>query len=143
LSITITTVTSFPNNQYSKGVVNKKGLPAATDNPKRLKHFSPTQGKNNSIMANLPQIILLYKTDFHHSYSSRDLIGVFSSKRKFISAVKKIITADLKQDPQDKEGQELRDYIRWNLEFLLEKQQTQGLSNFELVTETADLNTIF
>lgn len=94
-------------------------------------------------MANLHQISVLYKTDFHHSYASRDLIGVFTNKRLLLAAIKKLVKQDLKADPQGKEGGELTDYINWNISFLLEKGQTQGLSSFELVCETVPANQLF
>lgn len=88
-------------------------------------------------------ITLLYKTDFQHSFSSRELIGAFTNKIKLNSAVKKIVKEDLKANPQDLKGQELTQYINWNINFFHEKKQTQGLSSFELVSEEVEVNIIF
>lgn len=84
--------------------------------------------------------IILFKTDFHHSYDSREIIGVFTNKAKLLAETKRIIRDDLKEDPQDRVGSELTEYINWNHQFLFEKNQTQGLSSFELVIEDFELN---
>ena len=85
---------------------------------------------------------ILYETDFFHSHNSKRVLGVFTNRNKLISAIKKEIKQDLKQNPQDKEGQELTDYINWNIDYFLENGQTQGLSSFELHSEKIDLNII-
>jgi hypothetical protein len=85
---------------------------------------------------------ILYETDFMHSNSSKVVIGVFTNKQKLISAVKKEIKKDLLTDPQGKEGEELKEYIQWNINFFFEKGQTQGLNNFELHSEEMELNQI-
>ena len=82
----------------------------------------------------------LYKTDFHHSYNSRELIGVFTNKRKYIKTVKKIIEEDIKTDSWNRDYQEEKDYIKWNIDFFFEKNQTQGLNNFELFAEQLNKN---
>ena len=82
----------------------------------------------------------LYKTDFHHSYNSRELIGVFTNKRKYIKTVKKIIEEDIKTDSWNRDYQEEKDYINWNIDFFFEKNQTQGLNNFELFAEPISIN---
>ena len=79
---------------------------------------------------------VLYKTDHHHSYNSRDMIGIFSSKVQFEKAIKKIITEQCNSD-------ELTENIDWHIGFFLEKKQTQGLPNFELVSEDLQTNKIF
>lgn len=84
--------------------------------------------------------ILLFTTNFHHSHDSKDLVGVFTNKRKFESTVRNIIKEDLTNNSGD-EGQDLTDSIQWNIEFFLEKNQTQGLSSFELVAEEVEMNT--
>ena len=85
---------------------------------------------------------ILYETDFHHSNSSKVVIGVFTSQKKLISAVKKEIKEDLTKNPQDLKGQELKDYILWNFSFFMKEGQTQGLSSFELHSEQIELNRI-
>ena len=82
----------------------------------------------------------LYKTDFHHSYNSRELIGVFTNERKYIKEVKKIIEEDIKTDSGNRNYQEEKDYINWNIDFFFEKNQTQGLNNFELFAEELNKN---
>ena len=79
--------------------------------------------------------IALYKTDFHHSYNSRELIGIFTNKRKYIKEVNRIIKEDIKTDLGHRNNQEEKDYINWNIDFFFEKNQTQGLNNFELIAE--------
>ena len=83
--------------------------------------------------------ILLFTTDFNHSYDSMDLIGVFTNKRKFETTVKKIIKDDIENNPPVEE--DVKDSIKWNTNFFFEKNQTQGLNNFELVSEEVELNT--
>ncbi len=85
---------------------------------------------------------LLYETDFFHSHASNVLIGVFTNRAKLLAACKRIIKADLKENPEGKEGEDLADYINWNYTFLLEQNQTQGLSSFELQIEEIELNKI-
>ena len=82
----------------------------------------------------------LYKTDFHHSYNSRELIGIFTNERKYIKEVKKIIEEDIKTDSGNRNYQEEKDYINWNIDFFFENNQTQGLNNFELFAEELNKN---
>ena len=84
--------------------------------------------------------IALYKTDFHHSYNSRELIGIFTNERKYIKEVKRIIEEDIKTDSGNRNYQEEKDYINWNIDFFFEKNQTQGLNNFELFAEQLNKN---
>ena len=84
--------------------------------------------------------IALYKTDFHHSYNSRELIGIFTNERKYIKEVKKIIEEDIKTDSGNRDYQEEKDYIKWNIDFFFEYNQTQGLNNFELIAEQLNKN---
>ena len=84
--------------------------------------------------------IALYKTDFHHSYNSRELIGIFTNKRKYIKEVKRIIKEDIKTDSGHRNNQEEKDYLNWNIDFFFEKNQTQGLNNFELIAEQLNKN---
>ena len=82
----------------------------------------------------------LYKTDFHHSYKSRELIGIFTNERKYIKEVKRIIEEDIKTDSGNRNYQEEKDYINWNIDFFFENNQTQGLNNFELIAEQLNKN---
>ena len=58
----------------------------------------------------------LYKTDFHHSYNSRELIGIFTNERKYIKEVKRMIEEDIKTDSGNRNYQEEKDYINWNID---------------------------
>lgn len=87
-------------------------------------------------------VTILYETDFNHSLNYRIVIGVFTNRQKLLSAVKKEIRKDLEENPQDKEGQELKDYINWNFDFFCQIGQTQGLSSFELHSEQIEPNKI-
>ena len=82
----------------------------------------------------------LYKTDFHHSYNSRELIGIFTNERKYIKEVKRMIEEDIKTDSGNRNYQEEKDYINWNIDFFFENNQTQGLNNFELIAEQLNKN---
>ena len=84
--------------------------------------------------------IALYKTDFHHSYNSRELIGIFTNERNYIKEVKRIIEEDIKTDSGNRNYQEEKDYINWNIDFFFENNQTQGLNNFELIAEQLNKN---
>jgi len=84
----------------------------------------------------------LYKTDFHHSYNSRELIGIFTNERKYIKEVKRIIKEDIKTDSGNRNFQEEKDYINWNVDFFFENNQTQGLNNFEIISEQLNKNSI-
>ncbi len=84
--------------------------------------------------------IALYKTDFHHSYNSRELICIFTNERKYIKEVKRIIEEDIKTDSGNRNYQEEKDYINWNIDFFFENNQTQGLNNFELIAEQLNKN---
>jgi hypothetical protein len=87
-------------------------------------------------------ITILFKTDFRHSYASRDIIGVFTNKSLLRRACMKLIKEDL-TDNSGYEGQELKNYIKYNFDFMFSGQnQTQGLSSFELVIEEIKSNEI-
>jgi hypothetical protein len=84
---------------------------------------------------------ILYKTDHWHSYSSRDLIGVFTNRQTFIRTIRKLIKDDLKDRDSD-ENETYTEAVNWQVDFFLNHGQTHGLQNFEIVSETIDLNTI-
>ena len=88
-------------------------------------------------------VYLLFKTDHHHSFASRDLIGVFTNKTKFRKAVKELIKDDIQTDSGRMDKQEEDEHIKWLYGFCLDKGQTQGLNDFELVWEEVELNKIF
>lgn len=84
---------------------------------------------------------ILYKTDLHHSYASRDLIGVFTSRRSLYKCIKRIIKENQWDNPRELDTKaELKNYIDWNIGFFMEKGQTQGLNEFELDTNKIELN---
>lgn len=87
-------------------------------------------------------VTVLYKTDFNHSFNSRELIGVFTNKKQFEKATKKLITEDLKLDSGQMNHEEEKANINWNIQFFREKKQTQGLNSFELVAEVIETNKI-
>jgi len=88
------------------------------------------------------KVIVLYKTDFNHSFNSRDLIGIFTNKSAFRKEAKKIIVEDLQSDSKNMSPEEEKQNIKWNLEFFFNKNQTQGLNEFELVAEKINTNEI-
>lgn len=69
--------------------------------------------------------IVLYQTDQWLSYGSRELLGVFTSKREYRKALKKIGASDLQVEMLISKGQSL----------------CTG-SDFEFIAESIDLNTI-
>lgn len=90
----------------------------------------------------MAQVRLLYKTDHRHSFDSRDLIGVFTSKEKFEIATSKIIIKEIKKD-EDVENDKKEEQINWQIGLFLDKKQTQGLPEFELVFEVEPTNKLF
>ena len=92
----------------------------------------------------MAQVRLLYKTDHRHSFASRNLIGVFTSKQEFEKAITKMITIDLQENYEPDENQvSVEEFTIWMIGFFLEKKQTQGLESFELVYEVESTNKIF
>tara|TARA_B100001146_G_C16125126_1_gene409787 strand:+ start:156 stop:428 length:273 start_codon:yes stop_codon:yes gene_type:complete len=89
------------------------------------------------------EAIILFKTDFNHTFSSRDLIGVFTNKRKFKQTVKQIIKKDC--DPETLEAETPNEWVKYHYDFMITENhdQTQGLNSFELVSETIELNELF
>lgn len=84
---------------------------------------------------------ILYKSDHNHTTSSLDLIGVFTSKKHFEDATRKIIVKDMQENY---EGQNpIENQIHWIYGFFIEKNQTQGLPSFELVCQIEKTNKIF
>lgn len=86
--------------------------------------------------------IVLYKTDFNHSFVSRELIGIFTNKSVFKKEAKKIIVGDLQSDSGNMSPDEEKQNIKSILEFFFSKNQTQGLNEFELVAEEIKTNKI-
>ncbi len=86
---------------------------------------------------------ILYKTDHHHSYASRDLIGVFTSRKTLYKCIRKVIKDNQWNNPRELDTKaEVKDYINWNISFFMEKGQTQGLSGFELDSYEIELNRV-
>ena len=83
----------------------------------------------------MAEVKILYKTDHNHSYNSQEMIGVFTNKVLFEKAISKIIREQLKDD-QEAESD------TWHIGFFLDKKQTQGLPEFELVFEEYEINQI-
>jgi len=79
------------------------------------------------------ELLLVYTTDNHHSFASRDLIGVVDSDGSFIDLVK--------SHARDVKGLELTDADVFNLQSY---GQTQNLdSDFEYASEWVKTNTVF
>lgn len=72
-------------------------------------------------------IILVYKTDDHHSYASRDLIAICTTTKNVLKVVKKYA---------DKEGNEIDADQEFNLNNI---KQTQGYPDGEFDTEIITL----
>ena len=83
---------------------------------------------------------ILYECDHHHSKNSLVLIGVFTSKKHFDDATRKIIVKDMQQNYEG--DNPIEDQINWMYGFFLEKNQTQGLPSFELVCQIHKTNQI-
>lgn len=74
-------------------------------------------------------VFMVYKTDVHHSYASRDIIGVATSQENALK---------LCREQAKKEGHSLKG---WNMQFLQEKNQTQGYNGpGEFVIEEVYIN---
>lgn len=84
--------------------------------------------------------IVLYRTDFNHTYDSRRVIGVFLNERKYRSETLKIIREQILSSGE--RYALCKENINWNFEFMMKNKQTQGLEDFELVAEEIELNKI-
>lgn len=87
----------------------------------------------------MAEVKILYKTDHNHSYNSQEMIGVFTNKVLFEKAISKIIREQLKNVEEDDQESESD---TWHIGFFLDKKQTQGLPEFELVFEEYEINQI-
>ena len=76
-------------------------------------------------------IILVYKTDFQHSYASRDLIGICYTEKTPLDIVKEHIEKNGYPKLDDKQA--------WNL---MNITQTQGYEECEYDTESQELDTL-
>lgn len=86
----------------------------------------------------MKQVYPAYHTDNRHSYSSRDLIGIFTSKYKAIAAIKR----DIKKQLSWKEYNRILDSLIFHLE---NYNQTQSVSydyKGEYVIDCITLNEI-
>ena len=83
---------------------------------------------------------VLYKTDFHHTNLSKELVGVFTNESELQKILKAIITDEVRENHDDKKFN-IKGLVAFHLDFLNSKNQTQGLANFELVIEQIELNT--
>lgn len=91
----------------------------------------------------MAQVKLLFKVDHNHSHASKELVGAYTNQRLFKRDATKLITDDLQSDSGSMDYEEEKDNIKWHLEFFFEKNQTQGLNEFELIVENVELNEIF
>lgn len=86
---------------------------------------------------------ILYRTDHHHSYASREIVGVYTKRRELMRAVTKLVKGDQGDNPAEFDTkEELKCHIQWCIEFFAEKGQTQGLCYNELASEQIELNKI-
>lgn len=75
---------------------------------------------------------LVYQTDSHHSYASRDLIAICTSKKTAISLIKK---------HADKQNEKISEDDLYNLQHI---NQTQGFEGEgEYVIESMEQNILF
>lgn len=76
------------------------------------------------------EIFLVYKTDAHHSYASRDLIGV---------ATDFSIAVDICQQQAKKEGEEIESEEIFNLRNIKQTQGYSGTGEFDIETTSTDI----
>lgn len=86
------------------------------------------------------KIFILYSADFNHTHNSKNILGVYTNKQILLKDAKSIISNDVNND-DDVEGSK-KDDIKWHFDFLVSKYQTQGLSEFELIIEEFESNTL-
>lgn len=84
------------------------------------------------------KLYILFKTDFNHSYNSQEPLGYYTNQRKLRKDCLEIIKKDIQSDSGQKDKEEENDEIKYHFGFLMDKKQTQGLNNFELVIEEVD-----
>ena len=70
----------------------------------------------------MEHVFLVYKTDAHHSYASRDVIGI---------ATDQITAINICQEQAEKEGEEISEQELWNLSNLKQTQGYQGEGEFQ------------
>jgi hypothetical protein len=70
----------------------------------------------------MKQVYIIYKTDTHHSYNSRDIIGISFDEHEEIA---KITAIEICQGQAEKEGEEINMEQLFNLNNI---KQTQGYS---------------
>ena len=74
-------------------------------------------------------VFLVYKTDTHHSYASRDIIGVATNQTEAIEICKA---------QAQKEGRKISDEQLWNLGSMKQTQGYQGEGEFQFETVKTD-----
>lgn len=87
---------------------------------------------------------ILYKTDHHHSHSTKEILGIYTNKQSFLKDCKEIIENDIRNNLDESEEnteEDIKTQVNYTLGFLMEKNQTQDLNDFELYVEEEDLNT--
>ena len=80
-------------------------------------------------MCKLKEVYIVYKTDTHHSYASRDILGVCDEFTSVIELIYKQV---------DKEGGELGLDQEYNLESIHQTQGYSGEGEFQI--ETVETN---
>ncbi len=79
----------------------------------------------------MKNIFILYKTDAHHSYASRDTLGLSETKEGIIALVKK---------QAKKEGEKLNSDQLFNLNNISQTQGYEGSGEFHF--ESLEINTL-
>jgi hypothetical protein len=87
-------------------------------------------------MSKPTQVRLLYTTDFNHTHLSKTLIAAFTDKVKFRRTVLQLIEKELELNDD-----ETKPSVMEVWEFFKTYNQTQQLTNFELIVETVEANT--
>jgi hypothetical protein len=75
-------------------------------------------------------IYLIYKTDVHHSYASRDLIGISTNDSSPISIIKQQV---------EKEGEDLSSDDLYNLSTIKQTQGYEGEGEFDYESVETDI----
>ena len=85
---------------------------------------------------------VLFKIDHTHSADSKELIGVFTNRVALLTATKGIICDQISELMDFETSAESENYQTYIFDFLFEKNQTQGLPDYELIIEEITTNQI-
>lgn len=79
----------------------------------------------------MDQVFIVYKTDSHHSYNSRDIIGIATTTE---------IAVSICQRKAAKDGDVISDEQLWNLRSIKQTQGYEGEGEFQY--ESVDTDTL-